>query len=138
MRDETRDTDMECASFLVNGDHVVDCVAPSKAGRVGMLRSTSISLANECAVDCIDHIEQSKKSGRPLSLSLRPNFELLTQLKSLHILFLDEDGEKLPRVVPEKDRCSANSSIQTRRSFSVFYVTASVSKADEALYLDMI
>ena len=44
-------------------------------------------------VDCIDHIEQSKKSGRPITLSLRPNFDLLTQLKNLHIHFLDDNGE---------------------------------------------
>ena len=46
-------------------------------------------------VDCIDHIEQSKKSGRPMTISLRPNFDLLAQLKALHILFLDDNGETL-------------------------------------------
>ncbi|KAI1613544.1 hypothetical protein EDD37DRAFT_571251, partial [Exophiala viscosa] len=45
-------------------------------------------------LDCIDHIEQSKKSGRPLALTLRPNFELLSQLRTLHILFLDENDQK--------------------------------------------
>ncbi|KAK5064381.1 hypothetical protein LTR84_000214 [Exophiala bonariae] len=45
-------------------------------------------------LDCIDHIEQSKKSGRPLNLTLRPNFDLLAQLKSLSIHFLDNDDQK--------------------------------------------
>jgi len=49
-------------------------------------------------LDCIDHIEQSKKSGRPISLSLRPNFELLSQLKALHVLFLDDNGERMPHM----------------------------------------
>ncbi|KIX06730.1 uncharacterized protein Z518_04706 [Rhinocladiella mackenziei CBS 650.93] len=45
-------------------------------------------------LDCIDRLEQSKKSGRPMTLSLRPNFELLAQLKSLHISFLDDNDQK--------------------------------------------
>ncbi|KIW26583.1 uncharacterized protein PV07_09666 [Cladophialophora immunda] len=45
-------------------------------------------------LDCIDHIEQSKKSGRPMTVSLRPNFDLLAQLKALHITFLDDNDQK--------------------------------------------
>ncbi|OAP55224.1 hypothetical protein AYL99_10924 [Fonsecaea erecta] len=45
-------------------------------------------------LDCIDQIEQSKKSGRPMTISLRPNFDLLTQLKALHITFLDDNDQK--------------------------------------------
>jgi len=46
-------------------------------------------------LDCIDRIEQSKKSGRPITLRLRPNFELLTQLKALQIEFLEENDHKV-------------------------------------------
>ncbi|KAJ9606095.1 hypothetical protein H2200_009056 [Cladophialophora chaetospira] len=45
-------------------------------------------------LDCIDRIEQSKKAGRPMSLSLRPNFDLLAQLRALHITFLDDNDQK--------------------------------------------
>jgi hypothetical protein len=57
--------------------------------------ATSMSewFANGSAVDCIDRIEQSKKAGRPMTLTLRPNFDLLAQLKSLSILFLDDNGK---------------------------------------------
>ena len=51
-------------------------------------------LADSRIVDCIDRIEQSKKSGRPVSISLRTNFDLLAQLKSLQITFLDDNGKK--------------------------------------------
>jgi hypothetical protein len=53
--------------------------------------------ADELTVDCIDHIEQSKKSGRPITISLRPNFDLLAQLKALHVLFLDDNGMSTSR-----------------------------------------
>jgi hypothetical protein len=44
-------------------------------------------------VDCIDQISQGKKVGQPLSLRLRPNFDLMAELKSLQIYFLDDNGE---------------------------------------------
>lgn len=44
-------------------------------------------------VDCIERLEQSKKHGRPIGMQLRPNFDLLAQMKTLTILFLDGDGE---------------------------------------------
>ncbi|KAF7512105.1 hypothetical protein GJ744_002818 [Endocarpon pusillum] len=43
-------------------------------------------------VNCIDQIEQNKKPGRPISLRLQPNLKLLSELKVLHIQFLDDDG----------------------------------------------
>ena len=48
--------------------------------------------ADQEPVDCVDRIEQSKKAGKPMSLSLRPNFDLLAELKTLSILFLDDNG----------------------------------------------
>ncbi|KAJ4547855.1 hypothetical protein HRR76_000478 [Exophiala dermatitidis] len=45
-------------------------------------------------LDCIDRVEQSKKHGKPISLSLRPNFELLAQMKALQIRFLDEHDQQ--------------------------------------------
>jgi len=44
------------------------------------------------AVDAIERIEQSKKPSRPISLRLRANSELLAQLKTLQIQFLEENG----------------------------------------------
>jgi hypothetical protein len=44
-------------------------------------------------LDGVDQIEQPKKASKPITLKLRPNNELLGQLKSLQILFLDENGE---------------------------------------------
>ena len=45
-----------------------------------------------CAVNCVKSIDQSTKTGRPISLTLQPNFELLSQLKVLQIKFLDDAG----------------------------------------------
>ncbi|KEF63185.1 uncharacterized protein A1O9_01162 [Exophiala aquamarina CBS 119918] len=42
-------------------------------------------------VDCIDHIEHSKRKFN-VTLTLRPNFDLLAQLKSISIVFLDDHG----------------------------------------------
>jgi hypothetical protein len=44
-------------------------------------------------VDSIDQIHQEKKGGRPVSLTLRPNSELMAQLKTLQIQFLHENRE---------------------------------------------
>lgn len=47
-------------------------------------------ISNCCAVNCVQSVDQSSKAGRPLSLTLQPNFELLSQLKVLQIKFLDD------------------------------------------------
>jgi hypothetical protein len=44
-------------------------------------------------VDSVDQIHQEKKSGRPVSLTLRPNSDLMSQLKTLQIQFLHENRE---------------------------------------------
>jgi hypothetical protein len=44
-------------------------------------------------VDSVDQIHQEKKGGRPVSLTLRPNSELMSQLKTLQIQFLHENRE---------------------------------------------
>jgi hypothetical protein len=46
-------------------------------------------------LDCIDQIEQGKKAGKPMALRLRPNVELLAQLKGLQIRFLDDTDQKV-------------------------------------------
>ena len=79
--------------------------------------------ADSHAVDCIDQIEQGKKAGRPVSLRLRPNFDLLSQLKILHIQFLDDNGKPQVRfAVPARTYSPPFSSVlmssllsQTRR-----------------------
>jgi hypothetical protein len=45
-------------------------------------------------LDGVDMIEQPKKASKPITLKLRPNTALLGQLKSLQVLFLDENGEQ--------------------------------------------
>ena len=56
-------------------------------------RADCIILTNECSVDCVGQLHQEKKAGRPVSLTLQPNSELLSQLKMLQIQFLHENGE---------------------------------------------
>lgn len=43
-------------------------------------------------VNCIDRIDQSKKPGRLISLRLKPNSNLLSELKALEIRFLEDEG----------------------------------------------
>ena len=43
-------------------------------------------------VNCISSIDQTTKAGRPISLTLNPNFDLLSQLKALQVRFLDDNG----------------------------------------------
>ncbi|KAL1982262.1 hypothetical protein VTN96DRAFT_1571 [Rasamsonia emersonii] len=45
-------------------------------------------------LNCIDHLEVPKKPSRPVSLHLRPNFEILAEMKVLHIQFLEEDDQR--------------------------------------------
>jgi hypothetical protein len=37
-------------------------------------------------------VNPGKKAGRPVVLELQPNFDILSQMKSLHIQFLDDQG----------------------------------------------
>ncbi|PKX92868.1 uncharacterized protein P174DRAFT_432230 [Aspergillus novofumigatus IBT 16806] len=41
-------------------------------------------------VNCIETVNPGKKAGRPVVLELHPNFDILSQMKSLHIQFLDD------------------------------------------------
>ncbi|PYH88773.1 hypothetical protein BO71DRAFT_127122 [Aspergillus ellipticus CBS 707.79] len=41
-------------------------------------------------VNCIDSFNPGKKAGKPVTLQLQPNFDLLSQMKTLNILFLDD------------------------------------------------
>lgn len=43
-------------------------------------------------MNCIDKIDVPKKASRPISLHLRPNFELLAEMKVLQLQFLDDEG----------------------------------------------
>lgn len=43
-------------------------------------------------VNCVEHVDPGKKSGRPVSLQFLPNFDTITQMKVLQIRFLDENG----------------------------------------------
>ncbi|KAH8702478.1 hypothetical protein BGW36DRAFT_372928 [Talaromyces proteolyticus] len=45
-------------------------------------------------LNCIDRIDVPKKASRPISLHLRPNFELLAEMKVLQLQFLDDDERK--------------------------------------------
>lgn len=48
-----------------------------------------------CEVNCIETVNPGKKAGRPVVLDLQPNFDLLSQMKTLHIQFLDDQGMSL-------------------------------------------
>ncbi|OJJ40841.1 hypothetical protein ASPWEDRAFT_145900 [Aspergillus wentii DTO 134E9] len=41
-------------------------------------------------LNCIGKVTPGKKAGRPVVLQLQPNFDILAQLKVLHIQFLDD------------------------------------------------
>lgn len=44
-------------------------------------------------VSCIESVNPGKKAGKPVVLQLQPNFDLLSQMKVLQILFLDDSGK---------------------------------------------
>jgi hypothetical protein len=44
-------------------------------------------------LNCIDKIDVPKKTSKPVLLYLRPNFEILAEMKVLHFHFLDDDGK---------------------------------------------
>lgn len=43
-------------------------------------------------INCIASVNPGKKAGKPVVLSLQPNFDLLAQMKHLQIHFLDDAG----------------------------------------------
>lgn len=43
-------------------------------------------------VHCIGQVDAGKKPGRPVTLQLHPNFDILSQMKVLYIQFLDDNG----------------------------------------------
>lgn len=45
-----------------------------------------------CAVNSIDRIEPGKKGSKSMTVRLRPNNDLLAQMKTLQIKFLEESG----------------------------------------------
>jgi hypothetical protein len=45
-------------------------------------------------VNCVETVNPGKKAGRPVVLELQPNFDILSQMKSLHIQFLDDQDRK--------------------------------------------
>lgn len=45
-------------------------------------------------VTCIESVNPGKKAGRPVVLQLSPNFDLLAQMKTLQIQFLDDEDRK--------------------------------------------
>lgn len=51
------------------------------------------------AVNCIDHVDVPKKTSRPVSLHLRPNFDLLAEMKVLQFSFLEDGGQSCSPVL---------------------------------------
>uniref|UniRef100_A0A093V9E6 Uncharacterized protein n=2 Tax=Talaromyces marneffei PM1 TaxID=1077442 RepID=A0A093V9E6_TALMA len=45
-------------------------------------------------LNCIDKIDVPKKTSKPVLLYLRPNFEILAEMKVLYFYFLDDDERK--------------------------------------------
>lgn len=58
--------------------------------RMGPARSRFMA---NWAVNCIGGIKPPKKPGRPVTLELNPNFEILVLMKTLTIQFLDDYGQ---------------------------------------------
>ncbi|KAF7119026.1 hypothetical protein CNMCM5793_008666 [Aspergillus hiratsukae] len=69
-----------------NGKQVMLFFANSQ--RKELKRYVSIPLT------CIDTVNPGKKAGRPVVLELQPNFDILAQMKSLSIQFLDDQDRK--------------------------------------------
>ncbi|KAJ5175084.1 uncharacterized protein N7482_000961 [Penicillium canariense] len=44
-------------------------------------------------LNCVASIKPPKKAGRPMTIELNPNFEILSQMRNLQITFLDDDGQ---------------------------------------------
>lgn len=44
-------------------------------------------------VNCVANIKQPKKTGRPVTVELNPNFEILSQMRNFQIQFLDDNGQ---------------------------------------------
>lgn len=44
-------------------------------------------------MNCIESVDPGKKPGRPVALHLHPNFDILSEMKVLHIRFLDDQGK---------------------------------------------
>jgi hypothetical protein len=55
--------------------------------------SSSGGIANLRLVNCIGSIKPPKKAGRPATLDLNPNFEILSQMRNFTVQFLDDDGQ---------------------------------------------
>lgn len=51
----------------------------------------------------MDRIEPGKKGSKAISIRLRPNTELVAQIKQLQIKFLEESGECLCGVVDMRE-----------------------------------
>lgn len=58
----------------------------------GLLK-TRVTNPQQRAVNCIDKIDVPKKTSKPILIHLRPNFEILAEMKVLHFYFLDDDGK---------------------------------------------
>jgi hypothetical protein len=50
-------------------------------------------IANFRVVNCVGGIKPPKKAGRPATLDLNPNFEILSQMRTFTVQFLDDDGQ---------------------------------------------
>jgi hypothetical protein len=56
-------------------------------------------IANFRLVNCVGGIKPPKKAGRPATLDLNPNFEILSQMRNFTVQFLDDDGQCLFQLV---------------------------------------
>lgn len=52
-------------------------------------------------VNCVANIKQPKKAGRPVTVELNPNFEILSQMRNFQIQFLDDDGQCILSAYPK-------------------------------------
>lgn len=58
-----------------------------------LLSSPSLFSFSFVIVNCVANIKQPKKPGRPVTVELNPNFEILSQMRNFQIQFLDNNGQ---------------------------------------------
>ncbi|KAJ5090866.1 hypothetical protein N7532_009550 [Penicillium argentinense] len=68
-----------------NGKRVMLYFANSQRG--GLKKYVSLPL------NCVGNVKPPKKAGRPVTVELNPNFDILSQMRNFQIQFLDDDGQ---------------------------------------------
>lgn len=65
-------------------------MSPSRVGHSKTFPTTPLLI--QSVVNCIGNVKPPKKAGRPVTIELNPNFDILAQMRTLQITFLDHEG----------------------------------------------